>query len=147
MIGKTFFTTYVGEVDVHALQLEVGGTIVAKPKNIRPPFSVVRIPSWGGGQAVDLLAIAVKAVLTSNCLPEYRVSLVLILDRITTQGIVVLCSGYPREAWHVPESGTNLVTLHPGIPFSQNHHIPTSDLFSTWLLNVTYTLASLKVNL
>lgn len=55
----------MGEVDVQALELEVGGTIVASQKY------QTAIPRRGVSSAyrINLLAIAVKAVLTSNGLP------------------------------------------------------------------------------
>jgi hypothetical protein len=61
----------VGEVDVQTLELEVGGTIVPSQKyQTAIPHSSGIVEDY----RINLLAIAVKAVLTSNGLPVVRVS-------------------------------------------------------------------------
>jgi hypothetical protein len=81
--------TYVGEVDVQALQLEVGGTIVPSQKY---QTAIPRPEVFVEGYRRNLLAIAVKAVLTSNGLPVVRVSM--FLPIVTHNwGVVLLCWG------------------------------------------------------
>jgi hypothetical protein len=63
--------TYVGEVDVQALELEVGGTIVPSQKY---QTAIPRSSGIVEEYRRNLLAIAVKAVLASNGLPVVRVS-------------------------------------------------------------------------
>jgi hypothetical protein len=79
------------EVDVHTLELEVGGTIV--------PNKISDMPSTGGSIAINLLSITIETVLAGNGLP--------IIQLVTCQ----LIPNAGKKARHVPESGTNLVTL------------------------------------
>lgn len=92
------------EVDVHTLQLEVGGAIVARTTLDRH-FVSKRVSR-------NLLAIAIEAVLASNGLPVESVSMMPVkvtMDEECVWGM------------HIPESGTNLVTLSPQIPISMSN--------------------------
>ena len=87
------YCTHMVEVDVHALELEVGGTVV--PNKISAAQSTTRNPT------LNLLSIAIETVLTGDSLPVIQSEN---CEPMTRKKFQYICL-------HVPESGTNLVTL------------------------------------
>lgn len=92
------------EVDVHTLQLEVRGTIVAR-KTLDRHFVSERVSR-------NLLAIAIEAMLASNGLP---------VESVSTMPVKVTMDEECVWGMNIPESGTNLVTLSPQIPISMSN--------------------------
>ena len=93
----------MGEVDVQALQLEVGGTIVASQKY------QTAIPH----QEISVEGVSKK--LTGHRRQDrahQQWSACSSSQYILTIGGLFCCAGeFFGQAWHVPESGTDLVTL------------------------------------
>jgi hypothetical protein len=114
------------EVDVHALELEVGSTVV--PNELSAAQSPAR------KSALNLLSITIETVLAGDGLPVFQ---------------SVNCDPMTRKKsfdiyLHVPEGGTNLVTL-----LCKPNLVPTQEHFHVDIHRQgrTYTLAGLEVNL
>lgn len=138
-VVKSNASTNLVEVDVHALQLEIGGAIVPVPQSGRDPFSgLSETPKrWLG----YIHTRAVQTMLASDSLPAYQ------LENSNWhpghsesmfQGPVVMVETYQKAApiWLPYHPNPRLVSR----PKRTNSHIYNGQ-------GRTYTLAGLKVNL
>lgn len=113
--------THLVEVDVHTLELELGGTVVA-------------ILAVSGGSAKRHQRCTYTPLLSRPCSPEMVCLLIVLASKPSFASIAVVF------AVNLPESSTDLVTLE--------EPVNTTPLpIQITILFLTYALAGLEMNL